>query len=1197
MILFFTFFSFQLSVKPLDLSTQKTKASVGRSGSIGSRRPPSRPRSIISKVDTAISENKLLPNAEKEDVDQRLSEVSRICQEIHEESKNNMSNSFLFPLPQSSFGLPALSDNTVIKTDNINRRDFIDINKYSCTNSDKKNSFGVLDTFSDRAKKSDETMPNGHVHPIITRKKSCSSEDLQNNNHGEQDGASEGPERSTDLARTSGIRRSLQLPNRGDHLCISNGNVRKFYQELREGKAQDIIKNNATGFEALDNIFRYDNGSEKNNSLPIEKNNESCSLNSVTDKSGNGYELSGSEIFDSAQGSSYKRHSFITVESLKEVRGRLRHLSVPSPNGIQHPDNTNCQTRHVEDSDDGIVIEDFSKSIPRTKPGLGEHVPTSHVKSYMYGMEAMANCRNNINKPAGTGSLESRTFSRSGSSGGSRSEEWYSRRKSYGFEQVHNQQTDNHSEPVTFQEKTRIESSTDSGICRSSETVTTSSWAPFNREKTNGQCTCGNLNGNHSIKMKQNSNDEIVTGIENRGTEINSLTGGKTVVTFGSDNEGNKRELHVNGGNMMETSSVTASNNWVSGCDKRETNTVASNISVKSFRRFSEPVTVTIPIVHNDSFDNINGSSFIDAKKLYLGQFPEGSNLSIENGWRKCGTSLTSENNSSLKNLADVSQTLAARRELFEKHSVGKDLSPAFGQTDNPIKRHSIAVDESKYVREGLKNYNLLNKRIEHINSENMFKKTSTSFSDLENCSGLNLSNNEYAVPLHKGMECKISTATGMSQDSSDCKPASCTFENGDDNELFLHNHLAGKKHKKVEFCKTEIHFAAEPGRFNIVETDEKPPPNNIRRRRRSSGSSFAILSTPQVQDAGKTSLPEIRFGDSPYEMKLLGGTESNNTPYQTVVGANTCNKIDINHSVHIMPNSSFATEFQDDTDNTVTQENATMLPSGRQDTVEIEVHSNEKDVCSDSVVLQPKPMTSTSPRPRSILKNSKSPRSFHLGETDEGALISDLNGKPEILSENYETKWGVKLKPIHNRHLPLSSTSTWKSTVTLHNMKLDDQKQQNGSPSPTMKDGKLQTTHNCVGVTELSKPLKSHQTSFQRKSTDAFVAPMLSNTQSTESGGGGMEVKIFMAPSWSVAERVRQVEDLKQASLEARGYSTKVNLVSGKTTVIDSRSSDEQHKKSVLVFSKYEQNSHQKSDCLHIAQQKEEAVHLCGKH
>ena len=87
------------------------------------------------------------------------------------------------------------------------------------------------------------------------------------------------------------------------------------------------------------------------------------------------------------------------------------------------------------------------------------------------------------------------------------------------------------------------------------------------------------------------------------------------------------------------------------------------------------------------------------------------------------------------------------------------------------------------------------------------------------------------------------------------------------------------------------------------------------------------------------------------------------------------------------------------------------------------------------------------------------------------------------------------------------------------------------------------------------------------------------------------------MAPSCSVAERVRQVEELKHASLEARGYSTKVNLVSGKTTVIDSRSSDEQQKQSVLVLPKYQHNSQQKSDCFHIDKERKEAVHLCGKH
>ncbi|GBP59200.1 hypothetical protein EVAR_54635_1 [Eumeta japonica] len=42
------------------------------------------------------------------------------------------------------------------------------------------------------------------------------------------------------------------------------------------------------------------------------------------------------------------------------------------------------------------------------------------------------------------------------------------------------------------------------------------------------------------------------------------------------------------------------------------------------------------------------------------------------------------------------------------------------------------------------------------------------------------------------------------------------------------------KKIKKVEFCKTELHFAAESGKVNIIATDEKPPPTNDFRRRKS---------------------------------------------------------------------------------------------------------------------------------------------------------------------------------------------------------------------------------------------------------------------------------------------------------------------------------------------------------------------------
>ncbi|KAJ8928045.1 hypothetical protein NQ314_019458 [Rhamnusium bicolor] len=72
------------------------------------------------------------------------------------------------------------------------------------------------------------------------------------------------------------------------------------------------------------------------------------------------------------------------------------------------------------------------------------------------------------------------------------------------------------------------------------------------------------------------------------------------------------------------------------------------------------------------------------------------------------------------------------------------------------------------------------------------------------------------------------------------------------------------RKPKKVEFCKTEVHFAAESGKVNIVATDEKPPPTqNFRRRRRSSG----LIS----EDFNKNGLPVLHFGDSSYEKTMFG--------------------------------------------------------------------------------------------------------------------------------------------------------------------------------------------------------------------------------------------------------------------------------------------------------------------------------------
>nr|BAN21068.1 unkown protein [Riptortus pedestris] len=63
------------------------------------------------------------------------------------------------------------------------------------------------------------------------------------------------------------------------------------------------------------------------------------------------------------------------------------------------------------------------------------------------------------------------------------------------------------------------------------------------------------------------------------------------------------------------------------------------------------------------------------------------------------------------------------------------------------------------------------------------------------------------------------------------------------------------KKPKKVGFCKTEVHFAPDSGKINIVETDEKPPPTQVyRKKKRSRG----------VRSKQNSCLPKHYFGEIP---------------------------------------------------------------------------------------------------------------------------------------------------------------------------------------------------------------------------------------------------------------------------------------------------------------------------------------------
>lgn len=157
------------------------------------------------------------------------------------------------------------------------------------------------------------------------------------------------------------------------------------------------------------------------------------------------------------------------------------------------------------------------------------------------------------------------------------------------------------------------------------------------------------------------------------------------------------------------------------------------------------------------------------------------------------------QNSSSpLRRTPDVSAPSAAPRR--SSHSETEEL-----------KRHSIAVDESRYVNEHLRR--AIDRKISLVN------------------------------------------LNGNYEDNFSSSQEGILDENG-------------KGKKKVEFCKTEIHFAAESGRVNIVETDGKPPPtNNFRRRRRTTGNNVSS----SFLEAINSGVPVVHFGDTekkPFEIE-----------------------------------------------------------------------------------------------------------------------------------------------------------------------------------------------------------------------------------------------------------------------------------------------------------------------------------------
>ncbi|XP_065155307.1 uncharacterized protein [Atheta coriaria] len=320
-------------------------------------------------------------------------------------------------------------------------------------------------------------------------------------------------------------------------------------------------------------------------------------------------------------------------------------------------------------------------------------------------------------------------------------------------------------------------------------------------------------------------------------------------------------------------------------------------------------------------------------------------------------------------------------------------------------KRHSIAVDESKYMNSN--------------REENQFKRTSLVIND-------NNTNN---------------------------------INNKDDDNK--------KINKKVEFCKTEVHFAADSGRVNIVETDEKPPPTQrFRRRRRNSG---------PPEDYTRNGLPVQHFGDSTYEKFLFGDAadESSNGIYEN-----------LQNGVMAQPNS--------------IQSNTKMSANVTVNAVNGNYFEFDEEPQKDN----------ENEAPRGILKNKPiKPRPFLLG------------------ADNLEDSWTAKSKIIHE------DQPIWKSTITLKNAQKDQKEEQEFQKLRQQ----LRPTNRRLDYSSEDNSTQTDDKSYCSAFKDLRVTPPEDECS-----------------SWSVADRIKQVEELKWT--ENKGYSTKVNFGDGEATVVENK-------------------------------------------
>ncbi|KAH8410177.1 hypothetical protein KR009_007860 [Drosophila setifemur] len=231
-----------------------------------------------------------------------------------------------------------------------------------------------------------------------------------------------------------------------------------------------------------------------------------------------------------------------------------------------------------------------------------------------------------------------------------------------------------------------------------------------------------------------------------------------------------------------------------------------------------------------------------------------------------------------------------------------------------------------------------------------------------------------------------------------------------------------GSAQKRVEFCKTEVHFAAESGRVNIVETDGKPPPTqNFRRRRRTSSGPLQSLvksasaACSSTTTTTSTSDSVTHFGDDSNRRKTIATSTvayraTLMDPPEVVTQPAATQAIGDQVTVTTEPRYSLMES---------TSRNSYTSTSG------VDTTDNETDELSNI---------------RGILKNKPvKPKPYHLGENIESA----------------DVLWSVPAMKAADRESPSArdSGTTSVSPITTKSVaervRIVEQRQQQKQPSP----------------------------------------------------------------------------------------------------------------------------------------------------